>query len=270
MKTIVVANQKGGVAKTTTAGALATGLSIPIDIPQLAKNAGQSIQIVNRVLVIDMDPQGNFTDNCAATQSENGVYAVLKQQASILDCVQELPFYDILPASILLAAIEQELSSVMGREYRLREALLLPEVIASYDYVVIDTPPALGTLTVNALVAADEVLIPAMADINAIKGIRQLNETIQNVRKYFNPGLKISGILMTRFDPRLKLSRAIIEIAKKAAAELGTELYTMIIRAAVSAPEANYNQLDLFSYAPDSTVVQDYSEFIRVFLKEVR
>lgn len=260
MKTIVVANQKGGVAKTTTAGALAAGLA-RVDLTD-------EIQLANRVLVIDMDPQGNFTDNCNAEQTENGVYAVLKQNAGILDCIQELPLYDILPASVLLAAIEQEMSSVMGREYRLREALSNPNVIESYDYVVIDTPPSLGTLTINALVAADYVLIPAMADINAIKGIKLLQDTIRNVRKYFNPDLKIAGILLTRFDPRLKLSRAIRQMAINAAKELDTIVFPRIIRSAVATAEADCKQMALFSYAPDSTVSTDYREFVKLFLQE--
>lgn len=253
MKVIVVANQKGGVAKTTTAGAIASAIA----------RGG------NRVLAVDMDPQGNFTDNCNAEQSDMGVYAVLKDTATVAACVQHSELYDVLAASIALAAVEQELSGAMGREYRLREALAAPNVTGTYDFVVIDTPPALGTLTINALVAADYVLIPSMADINATKGISQLNDTIRNVRKYFNPNLKIAGILLTRFDRRLNISKAIQEVAENAANVMGTKLYGTVIRASVVAPESNYTRTDLFAYAPDSTVSEDYQNFMSEFVTDL-
>lgn len=246
MKALVIANQKGGVAKTTTAGAVASLLS----------------RQGNRVLAIDMDSQGSLTKNCGIHHASSGVYSVLKGVGTVLQGVQNAGHYDVLPSSDMLKAIEAELSGTMGKEYRLREALNAPEVGQHYDFVVIDTPPAIGTLSVNALVAADYVLIPAMADINAIDGIRQLNDTIRNVRKYFNPTLQLSGILLTRFDPRLNISKKIRESAAMAAEAMGTKLFETHIRATVAVPEASYMQEDLLSYDPGSTVAQDYIKFM--------
>lgn len=251
MKVIIVANQKGGVAKTTTAGVIASAI------------ASKGF----KVLGIDMDPQANFTDNCNVAQ-QRGVYEVLKGEARISDCAVSTGRYDVLPASILLAAIEQELNTY-GREYRLKEALSEEDVKNVYDYVVIDTPPALGTLTVNALVAADYVLIPTMADINATKGISQLNETINAVRKYYNPELRISGILLTRFNPRLNISKKIKEISVEAAKVMNTRLFDTYIRASVAAPESHFMKTDLAEYSPDSTVFQDYEKFMEEFWREV-
>lgn len=253
MKTIVIANQKGGVAKTTTSGAVAS---------MLARKGF-------KVLAIDMDPQGNLTDNSKASQTEDGVYAVLKKEKNILSCLQNNGIYDILPASILMASVEQELSGTMGREYRLREAIESDALAEHYDYIVIDTPPALGTLTINALVAADYVLIPTMADINATKGISQLNSTIVNVRKYFNKDLEIAGVLLTRFDPRLNISKKVKEVSVMVADMMDAALFETYIRACVAAPEANFKAIDLFDYGPNSTVAKDYEEFIDEFIGRV-
>lgn len=253
MKVIAVANQKGGVAKTTTAGAIASALA--------AKSY--------RVLAIDTDPQGNFTDNSGTEQKEIGVYSLLKRETSVLESVQKSTHYDILPASILLAALDQELSGIMGRECRLKEALDASAVEKHYDFIVIDTPPALSTLTVNALVSADYVLIPSMADINATKGIGQLSATINNVRKYFNRNLRIIGVLLTRFDPRLNISKRIKEVSELVAQEVNTKLFKTFIRASVVTPEAHFSGIDLLDYSPNSTVAQDYKAFMEEFMQEI-
>ncbi len=257
MTVITVANQKGGVAKTTTSCALASALA----------RQGK------RVLAVDMDPQGNLTDKSGVPQNEDGTYAALKDEepTGVLTIAHgKQPIYDVLPASIYLAAIEQELSGVMGRECRLKEAFAAAGLKKRYDYVIIDTPPSLGTLTVNALVAADYVLIPAMADISAIKGISQLNSTIRNVKKYFNPKLKIAGILLTRCDARTNVAKKAKEVSKMLADTIGTNIYDGFIRASVVVPESGFQSRDLYDYAKDSTVAQDYEAFVGEFLNTIK
>lgn len=258
MTTVAVANQKGGVAKTSTTGAMASILS----------RSGA------RVLAIDLDPQGNFTDNAKIPQSQGGAYAVLKGESSLAAAVRRVELeaddkgskgYDILPASIFLASLEQELNGVMGRECRLKEALCAANANELYDFAVIDTPPALGTLTVNALCAADYVVIPTMADVNSARGIGQLSSTIGNVRKYFNSSLKIAGVLLTRFDPRLTISKKVKEVSELIAASIDAPLFDTYIRSSVAAPEANFIAQDLFDYRPNSTVAQDYEFFVKEF-----
>ena len=131
-----------------------------------------------------------------------------------------------------------------------------------FDFIVLDTPPALGILTVNALTACDRVIIPAQADIYSLQGIEQLAETIKPVRKYCNPSLQIDGILLTRYSPRAVLSRDIADLARRMADKLHTRVYRTYIREAVAVREAQISRQDLFSYAPKAKVTQDYASFI--------
>ena len=253
MKTIVVANQKGGVAKTTTCGALVSVLG----------RKGY------RTLGIDMDPQGTFTDNSRCKQSEHGVYSVMRKEEPIRDCIQHTNLFDLLPASIMMSTLEQELSGQIGRECRLREGIEAGRLSDLYDFVIIDCPPALGTLTVNALVCGDYVLVPTNADINAVKGIVQLNIVISQVRTYFNRDLKVAGILQTRDNKRLNISKEVRKVAEMAAESIQCNLLETRIRSCVSAPEANLQGIDLYDYDPQSTVAMDYEQFVSELLREV-
>lgn len=246
---VAVANQKGGVGKTTTAQALTAGLA----------------EKGFKVLGIDLDPQGNFSTACGAENyNVQTVYEVMKGH-NIREAIQNMKGgYDVVPANIMLAGAEQELSQT-GKEHRLKEAVV--PVTGDYDFIVIDTPPSLGVLTVNAFTCASDILIPTTAGIFATAGISQLNETVTSVQKYCNPGIKIRGILFTRFNPRANISRQIKELAEQLSEYISAPIYNTYIRSAVAVEEAQANQTDIFDYAGKSTVADDYRTFIEEFLK---
>ena len=227
---VAVANQKGGVGKTTTAQALAAGLA----------------ERKYRVLGIDLDPQGNFSTACGAENyNVLTVYEVMKRGADIREAIQHMKGgYDVVPANIMLAGAEQELSQT-GKEHRLKEAVSV--VAGEYDFIVIDTPPSLGVLTVNAFTCATDILIPTTAGIFATAGISQLNETVSSVQKYCNPGVKIRGILFTRFNPRANISRQIKELTEQLSEYISAPIYQTYIRAGVVVEEAQANKADIFN-----------------------
>lgn len=240
MRIISVANQKGGTAKTSTAHALATG----------AAYKGK------RSLAIDFDPQGNLSFIMGADASRAGAYELMKQQAKAAQIVQYTSQGDIIPASLNLAAADIEFSGKPGRDFFLQAAL--EPLQDAYDVVVIDTPPTLGTLLVNALTASDEVIIPMNADILSLQGLYQLAETINQVKSFCNKGLKVTGILLTRYSGRTVLARDIKETIEAKCAELGIPLLNTVIRDGVAVREAQTTQESLFAYAPNSNPAKDY------------
>jgi chromosome partitioning protein len=248
-KIIAVANQKGGVGKTTTASALIAGLS----------------NDNFRVLGIDLDPQGNLSDNCGAEMYKKPtVYELLKNEAVLSDTIQTIRGFDIIPSNIMLAGAEQELSQT-GKEHRLKEKIL--PVAADYDYIVIDTPPSLGVLTINAFTFANEIIIPTTAGIFAANGIRQLNVTVENVRKYCNPNVKVAGILLTKFNPRTNIGKQIKELTKQLGRHIDAPIFETFIRNGIAVEEAQANRTDIFTYSSKSTVSEDYKAFINEYLK---
>ena len=240
MRIISVANQKGGTAKTSTAHALATG----------AAYKGK------RSLAIDFDPQGNLSFIMGADASRAGAYELMKQQAKAAQIVQYTSQGDIIPASLNLAAADIEFSGKPGRDFFLQAAL--EPLQDAYDVVVIDTPPTLGTLLVNALTASDEVIIPMNADILSLQGLYQLTETINQVKSFCNKGLKVTGILLTRYSGRTVLARDIKETIEAKCAELGIPVLNTVIRDGVAVREAQTTQESLFAYAPNSNPAKDY------------
>lgn len=250
MRVIAVANQKGGVGKTTTSQALAAGL------------ADKGF----KVLAIDLDPQGNLSTACGVDNYyKPTIYELMKNTVSIDQVIQKSPGgFDIIPANIMLAGAEQEFSQ-LGKEYRLKEAIA--PVADRYDYIVIDTPPSLGILTVNAFSFAGDILIPTTAGVFATTGIKQLNDTVLRVQKYCNPGVKVCGILFTRFNPRTNISKQIMELTEQFGELIAAPIYKTYIRSAVVVEEAQARRSDIFSYAEKSTVAEDYKAFIEEFLE---
>lgn len=249
MHIIAVTNQKGGAGKTTTAAALAAGLT----------NRGY------KSLMVDLDPQANLTFTAGADTDGPSALGLLTREAKAADAIQHTEATgDIIPASRGLAGAAALITGT-GQEYRLREALDGLE----YDYIIIDTPPALGVLTVNALTACDSVIIPAQADIYSLQGIEQLADTIKPVKQYCNPALHILGILLTRYSSRSILSRDIAELAGQLAEKLGTRLFNTTIREAVAIREAQLMRQTIFDYAPRSNVAADYNSFLEEVIEAI-
>ena len=240
MRIISVANQKGGTAKTSTAHALVTGAAYK------RKSS----------LAIDFDPQGNLSFIMGADANRAGAYELMKQKAQAERVIQHTSQGDIIPASLNLAAADIEFSGKPGRDFFLQAAL--EPLQDAYDVAVIDTPPTLGTLLVNALTASDEVIIPMNADILSLQGLYQLAETIDQVKSFCNKGLKVTGILITRYSGRTVLARDIKETIEAKCAELGIPVLNTVIRDGVAVREEQTTQESLFAYAPNSNPAKDY------------
>ena len=247
---IAIINQKGGVGKSTTALALGAGLTLR----------------KRRVLFVDLDAQGNLSYVLGAEPGGPGVFEVLTRAAAVREVLLTAEAGDLLPSSPALAGADTVLTQT-GKEYRLKEAL--GELAGDYDFIVIDTPPALGVLTINALTAAGRALVPAQADVFSLQGVGQLHQTIEAVRQYCNPDLKILGLLLTRHNGRSVLSRELAEMLAETAAKLQTRLFAAAVRETVAVREAQARRQSLLAYAPHSTAARDYlalaDEVLKIF-----
>ena len=239
---VACANQKGGVGKTTTV----------VNLASYFATAG------DRVLVIDFDPQGNATSGFGIDRAalERSIYDAVIDDARLTDLLVPGPIegLSIVPSSIALAGAEIELAPLEQRERRL--ARLVRDVATDYDYILIDSPPSLGLLTVNALTAADSVLIPIQCEYYALEGLTQLIATINLVRDHLNPALEIKGVVLTMYDARTNLSA---DVAAEVRRHLGAKVYQTIIPRSVRLSEAPSHGLPISLYRPDSRGAEAYA-----------
>ena len=239
---IACANQKGGVGKTTTV----------VNLASYFASAG------DRVLVIDFDPQGNATSGFGIDRAalDRSIYDAVIDDARLTDLLVSGPTegLSIVPSSIALAGAEIELAPLEQRERRLSR--LVRDVAADFDYILIDSPPSLGLLTVNALTAADSVLIPIQCEYYALEGLTQLIATINLVRDHLNPALEIKGVVLTMYDARTNLSA---DVAAEVRRHLGDTVYQTIIPRSVRLSEAPSHGLPISLYRPDSRGAEAYA-----------
>lgn len=249
MKVISVINSKGGVGKSTT-------------VQQLASFLGYC---GNKVLAVDLDPQCNLSVSSGSNGKAIGdALSLMRGDHSPQDCIEELKEFSLISGSRGLSSADLSFKG-KGSEYSLKNAL---EGL-SFDYVVLDTPPSLGVVTVNALTASDYVVIPANASLFSIQGVSQLWQTIQTIKEYCNPSLTVGGVLMTKCKARGKAAEQMAFQMEALSKEMGTKLYNARIRDSVIVEESQIRQCSLFSYAPKANVAKDYEGFCREVLKDI-
>ncbi len=232
---IALANQKGGVGKTTTAINLGAGLA----------KKGQ------KVLLIDLDAQGNATSGLGVRKSaiKEDIYDVLVNETPVEDVIihTDTPNLDLIPATIQLSGAEIELTSQMAREKRLADSIL--PIVDDYDFTLIDCPPSLGLLTINAFTTCDSILIPVQSEYYALEGLSQLMNTVHLVQKHFNPNLNVEGVLLTMYDARTNLGNQVVQEVKK---YFKDKVYHTIIPRSVRLSEAPSHGMSIIDYDPNS------------------
>ena len=249
-KIVSIANQKGGVGKTTTSINLST---------ILAKKG-------KKVLMIDADPQGNASSGVGIDRDDIdlSVYDILINDVTMEEVVKKtnIKNLDICPSNINLAGAEVELVSMMSREQRLKEKL--DTVKEDYDFIIIDCPPSLGLITLNAFTASDSVLIPVQCEYYALEGLGQLLNTISLVKKHLNKDIEIEGALLTMYDIRTNLSNQVVKEVKK---YFNEKVYKNVIPRNVKLSEAPSYGMPISIYEPRSKGAKSYEKFVREFLK---
>ncbi|MCF8267618.1 MAG: AAA family ATPase [Ignavibacteriales bacterium] len=247
-KIVAIANQKGGVGKTTTA----INLSASIAATE------------HKVLLVDIDPQANSSSGIGIFKSDISVYDLLIERLELTDVVRKTDFdyFDLVPSNINLVGAEVELVDLPNRENKLRQKLRSENI--GYDYIFIDCPPSLGLLTLNALTAADSVLIPVQSEYFALEGLGQLLNTIHLVQKKLNPDLSIEGVLLTMFDRRLRLSQQVLEEVSN---YFGEKVYKTIIQRNVRISESPSHAKPVIMYDALSTGAENYIALANEFLE---
>lgn len=252
---LCVSNQKGGVGKTSTTNALTVGL------------AARKL----RVLAVDFDPQGNLSFGLGAqrpAEDPRTIYQLIKRETSFEDTVQHMPGgYDVLAANLLLSALDIEFTGA-GREYLLRQ--VLAPLAPRYDVILVDTPPDLGLLTINAFTASDYIIIPVLCDLYSLQGLIQLNNTLRQVRMRSNPGIQVAGVLLNRYSRRENISRVVSETAANIAQSLGMPVFDTVIHSSVAVTQAQVQQENMLRAGRRSRAVSDYRQLVtELFRREV-
>lgn len=235
-KTIAISNHKGGVGKTTSSANISAGLA----------NLGK------KVLVIDLDPQANLTQSFGLSEENNTIYSAIKGD-NTLEPINVQESLDVVTSTSDLAGAELELSAEAGREFILAE--LIEPVKAKYDYIIIDCPPSLGLLTINALTAADEVYIPLQAHHLPLQGLTKMIEVIDKVKKRLNDKLEIGGVFVTQFDKRKILNRDVAETIQD---YFEGKVFKTRVRDNITLAEAPHFGTDIFRYSPSCHGAEDY------------
>ncbi|MBK9460258.1 MAG: ParA family protein [Sphingobacteriales bacterium] len=236
-QTIVFSNHKGGVGKTTSTVNIGAGLANYLN---------------KKVLIIDLDPQANLTQSLGVPNHQHHIYGSLTGSYPLTPIVLS-PNLHIVPSTLDLSGAEVELNAEPGREYILRE--LIDDIKANYDYVLIDTPPSLSLLTINAFTAANHIIIPIQAEYLAVQGLAKLVEIIEKIKKRLNKHLELGGLIVTQYDNRKVLHREVADLVKT---HFPDKIFKTIIRNNITLAEAPSVQQDIFTYNPKSNGAEDY------------
>jgi chromosome partitioning protein len=246
-KIISISNHKGGVGKTTSAINIGAGLN----------------KLKKKVLLIDLDPQANLSQSLGVIEPERTIYGAIRGDYK-LQPIEILKGLDLIPSTLDLSGAEIEMSGEAGREYILKE--LIGPIRDSYDFIIIDSPPSLGLLTINSFTASDEILIPLQAQYLALQGLTKLIEVVDKIKRRLNKELEIGGVFITQYDKRKVLNR---DVAATIEAHFKDEVFKTKIRDNIALAEAPANGLDIFRYNPKSYGAEDYLSLSKEILKNI-
>ena len=244
-KILAVSNAKGGVGKTTST------INIGAALNQLRK----------KVLVVDIDPQSNLSTSLGVKNAENNIYGALRGDYEIQP-IEILKNFHLIPSTVELGYIEVELSTKTAREYYLKD--IIDKIKHNYDYVLIDCPPSMGNLTINAFTASDELLIPLQSEFLAMQGLTELLKNFRLITNRINPSLIICGIFLTQYDSRKSLNKEVLQIIEQA---FPNELLKTVIRDNVALADAPKYKQDIFRYKPQSNGAEDYTNLAKEIIK---